>query len=97
MKTKEINTKFEFMSPIGRETVYSNEELSKQTKSELEITIDTDGTGFVTWYVEELEIEEGIGLWFDGDTLTDYDGVFELPIQLLDKLTELGYDVEDMR
>jgi len=95
--TKEINTNFEFMSPIGRETLYSNKGLSTHTKSELEITIDTDGTGFVTWYVEEFEIEDGIGLWFDGNILTDYDGVFELPIQLLDKLTELGYDIEDMR
>ena len=97
MKTKVTNTKFTFVSPIGRETVYHNEVLLDKTTSEIEININEEGKGYATWYVEELEIEEGIGLWFDGDTLTDYDGVFELPIQLLDKLTELGYDVEDMR
>ena len=94
--TKATTTTFEFLSPIGRETTHSNQQLSKNTKSVLDIDIDSNGQGSVTWSVEELEIEEGIGLWFDGNTLTDYDGVFELPKQLLDKLTELGYDVEDM-
>jgi hypothetical protein len=96
MKTKVTETKFEFLSPIGRETTYSNQQLSKEAKSVIEIDIDSNGKGSATWSVDELDIEVGIGLWFNGNTLTDYDGVFELPKQLLDKLTELGYDVEDM-
>lgn len=32
------------------------------------LTIENDG-----------EFIENIGLWFDGKTLVDYDGVFELP------------------
>ena len=42
-------------------------------------------------YAHEDELVEGadIGLWFDGKSLEDYDGVFELPkeaIKLIDKL-----------
>jgi hypothetical protein len=36
-----------------------------------------------------------IGLWFEGKTLVDSDGVFELPSQLVTWLRELGFTVED--
>jgi hypothetical protein len=42
-------------------------------------------TGGDDWYAEG-------GLWFIGKELTDYDGVFALPICVIEKLTELGYD-----
>lgn len=38
-----------------------------------------------------------IGLWFDGKVLVDYDGVFELPLELVQWLRELGFTVEDER
>jgi hypothetical protein len=47
-------------------------------------------TGGDNWYAEG-------GLWFDGKELVDYDGVFSLPPFILDKLEELGYNVEDYR
>jgi hypothetical protein len=45
-------------------------------------------TGGDLWYAEGM-------LWFERDKLVDYDGVFELPIQIVNKLKEIGYDVED--
>lgn len=47
-------------------------------------------TGGELWYAEGM-------LWFERDKLVDYDGVFELPIEIIDKLDEIGYDVEDFR
>jgi hypothetical protein len=46
-----------------------------------------DATGGDDWYAEG-------GLWFDGKELTDYDGVFGLPLCIIEKLEELGYDAE---
>ena len=37
------------------------------------------------WYAEG-------GLWFDGKQVTGYDGVFSLPVWVVEKLKELGYD-----
>lgn len=37
------------------------------------------------------------GLWFRDGELVDYDGIFSLPIPVLDKLEEWGLNVEDMR
>ena len=95
--TKPTQTSFSFDSPIGRENSYVNTQLAEMTKSTITIDINKNGNGSATWEVEELEIEEGIGLWFTDNTLVDYDGVFELPKQLLDKLDELGYNTDDMR
>lgn len=46
-------------------------------------------TGGESWYAEG-------GLWFDGKDLTDYDGVFALPKCIEDKLTEMGYNLDDL-
>ena len=43
-------------------------------------------TGGENWYAEG-------GLWFNGKELVDYDGIFELPKFVADKLEELGYDI----
>lgn len=47
---------------------------------------ELDG-GSDDWYAEG-------GLWFEGMDLVDYDGVFELPKTIIDKLQELGYNTE---
>jgi hypothetical protein len=44
-------------------------------------------TGGEEWYAEG-------GLWFKGKELTDYDGVFDLPDFIKDRLLRMGYDVE---
>ena len=62
--------------------------------------ISEDGLeGSISW---EYELEDGdgdevgIGLWFsEGDkVLSDYDGVFELPKYIEDKLVEWGYNMD---
>jgi len=35
-------------------------------------------------------------MWFTGNELTDYDGVFSLSKVILDILKENGYDVKEM-
>ena len=49
-----------------------------------------DKTGGENWYAEG-------GLWFRNKELVDYDGVFELPTCVLDKLEEIGINVTNMR
>ncbi|MEI6061245.1 MAG: hypothetical protein WCR72_11080 [Bacteroidota bacterium] len=94
MNTTEFKGTLEFHSPINSETSFTSTNLSKNTKSNMDITINQDGTGHVLWEIEELEMEEGIGLWFDQDELTDYDGVFELPKQLIAFLEENGFNMD---
>jgi hypothetical protein len=59
----------------------------------------TDETGYFEWYdIESGGIDfycEG-GLWFDGKTLTGYDGVFDLSDCIKQKLVELGYNLDEM-
>jgi hypothetical protein len=70
--------------------------IKEQSGIELDVTIGIDDesgwfefydteTGGDDWYAEG-------GLWFDGKELTDYDGVFALPVCIIEKLKELGYD-----
>ena len=58
---------------------------------------ECDGAGryFIEWDIPSLEKTEEIGIWFDRDTreLTDYDGVFSLPIQAIALLEEYGIKV----
>jgi len=44
-------------------------------------------------YFENVKTGSGGGLWFDGPELVDYDGVFELPKDVVDMLSGAGYDV----
>ena len=44
-------------------------------------------------YFENVKTGSGGGLWFDGPELVDYDGVFELPKDVVDMLEGAGYDV----
>ena len=55
--------------------------------------------GFIEWEYENNDEDDGaeeIGLWFEGNKVTDYDGVFELPTEAIQLLVENGYDCEDV-
>lgn len=39
--------------------------------------------------------ECGGGLWFEGKELVDYDGVYSLPPEVKDMLTNKGYKVDE--
>jgi hypothetical protein len=84
----------EFESPINRETSFGETNLSKNAKSIITVKIQHNGTGFFEWEIAELdEYVEG-GLWFENRELVDYDGVFDLPKQLVDYLQKNGYDMD---
>jgi hypothetical protein len=44
-------------------------------------------------YFENNKNANGGGLWFEGLELTDYDGVFELPAEVITQLRANGYTV----
>ena len=44
-------------------------------------------------YFENVKTGSGGGLWFEGRELIDYDGVFELPKDVIDILGGAGYDL----
>ena len=76
--------------------------LRNQQDVKLHVTIGIKDEGY--GYFEFYDIESGGddwyaegGLWFRDNQLTDYDGVFSLPNFVLDKLEELGVNVEEMR
>jgi len=60
---------------------------------------DDKRSGFIEWsYENDTDSDvENIGLWFDGKTVTDYDGVFELPQEAIQLLEENGYDCTDVK
>jgi len=97
MATQILIEEFSFQSPINIDNGYTNNNISKQAKSTISVDIPEDGRGSFQWEVEELELYEEGGLWFEGNELTDYDGVFELPVQLLDFLESKGYNVDYAR
>ena len=73
--------------------------LEEKENVEIEITIGFKDETYGWWELFDVEsggenwYGEG-GLWFDGKELTDYDGCFSLPFQIVDKLEELGYNAD---
>lgn len=92
--TKEFTGKLVFISPINLETTYGSISLSEGTEAAISVTINADGTGIAEWEVPEIDEYESIGLWFSGNELIDYDGVFSLPQELIKYLTEHGYNMD---
>jgi len=45
-------------------------------------------------YFEHDDFGEGGGLWFDGQELIDYDGVWALRAEVATAIRSLGYDVD---
>jgi hypothetical protein len=74
---------------------------SKGTELEVTVGIKHEGYGWFEVYDTKTGGEyiycEG-GLWFDTNEgvtyLTDYDGIFELPEYIMDKLVEWGYSMD---
>ena len=72
---------------------------SRGTKLEVTVNINNGNYGWFELYDIETGGEdvyaEG-GLWFKGKYLVDYDGVFELPKYIMDKLVEMGYSMNQL-
>ena len=85
-----------------KEKHYTNDNVS------VDVFIDTSTSyGYFEYEVEQTEKEiqmfgeqesiyvEG-GLWFDGNLLIDYDGIDELPEEVIKLIQELGYDTDSI-
>jgi hypothetical protein len=70
----------------------------EQVKIEVNIGIHESGdTGWFELYDLETGGDDwyaGGGLWFRGNTLVEYDGVFSLPKVVADKLEDWGYEID---
>lgn len=60
--------------------------------SNFEVRID-EGAQYGYFEHKDLGDECGGGLWFEGDELVDYDGVFSLPKEVAEALLAAGYIV----
>jgi|TARA_R110000822_G_scaffold6851_6_gene28633 hypothetical protein len=94
---KNGNLELKFSSPINVDNGTTNIPQGER-ESEMELFLDDDGVpSMIEWvvYDEEGDTEfvEGIGLWFEGKSLTDYDGVFELPMEAIKLIRKFGYSV----
>ena len=97
-----MKTHFKVIANLNMQTTSGIIPGSTQKGVELSVSITTndevrngwfelydDETGGERWYASG-------GLWFEGNKVVDYDGVFELPKFIEDKLVEMGYDLSEL-
>ena len=96
MNTHEFHAK----ATLTLENSFGVVAVNRNAKIEVTIGFHDEESGWFEFYDEN----DDDGAWhaegslqFDGKVLEGYDGVFELPPFILDKLEELGYDVSDHR
>ena len=95
--TPVIHETITFISVINLENSFGSVELADNAESTIEVESRADGTGWFEWDIDELsEVESGY-LEFEGNKLVGYDGVFSLPVQLLDFLDSKGFNTEEVR
>lgn len=92
--------KIEFESVIVRErSITPQVENLGKAQCTMELFINEDKqSGFIEWIVDFPDgsgEDVGIGVWFEDKTLTDYDGVFSLPVQAIELLRKAGYIVPE--
>lgn len=84
-----------FRSPISLEySMLSQLQKLGEFESEMQLYYDNNGSGFIEWIVDELDIVEQIGLAFENKVLVDYDGVFSFPEQGIILLEENGFNAD---
>jgi len=87
------NLETSFETEVFVDNGYSNRSLGKKT-SEMELFRDSNNKpSFIEWIVNGGEYVEGIGLVFEGKTLVDYDGVFDLPKEAVLLIRKAGFRV----
>lgn len=94
----EKTVEFKATESLSMENSYTTVKEQNNIKLNVSITL-WENRGCFEIYDIETEGEEWYaegGLWFNGKDLTDYDGVFALPKCIEDKLTEMGYNLEDL-
>lgn len=86
--------KYSFRSPINVDNGFTNTNIAKETESSLELFKMSLGRYLVEWLVMELDMVEHIGIFCyqDDKVISDYDGVFEVPKEVIKFLQEQGFD-----
>lgn len=86
---------------ISKETLSLENSFGVITTEDVEILIELSIDGEQGWFelydvptAGEDWYAEGT-LYFEGKTLTDYDGVFSLPLCLIRELQKEGYNVQE--
>lgn len=97
MEPKEY--KFKAVESLSLENSFGTIKEEKDITLEVTIGINHAGYGWFEIYDEKTQginwYAEG-GIWIRDNKITDYDGVYALPICIIDKLKELGYNTEDI-
>ena len=93
-----MNIKFEAVENLQMETSSSVTKAANGIKLDVEINIDGDEGNF-----ELYDIETGGEEWYaegclelEGKSVVGYDGVFDLPNVIKDKLKENGYNLDEL-
>jgi len=94
------NTTIEFTTNIVREySCTPTPENLGEAKCSMEMFLDDDGQGgrieWIIEYPDGSEDVEHIGVWFEGNELIDYDGVFSLPKEAVKLIRKCGYRVSE--
>lgn len=96
---KLINKK-EFISNIVEEYSASPKVLNLGIhKSTVELFEDINDSYMIEWDIPDLEITEHIGIFCyeQPKVISDYDGVFEIPSEIIEFLEENGFDCEYLK
>lgn len=102
ISVKSTGHTFAFESPINYEHSSGfTSQISENAKSEKELfaingAISDAGKGVIVWVYNigtKQEDVEHIGIWWENRKLTDYDGVFALPVQAIILLEQAGIKV----
>jgi hypothetical protein len=97
---KPQQVEFEFTESLQLENSFGVLKSKRDIKLDVTVGIKDDTYGWFEFYDIETGGAEWYaegGLCFTNGELTDYDGVFSLPNFVLDKLQELGINVDEMR
>ncbi len=96
---KNFRENWEVVQNVAMET--SAGLVAPRVKRTMDYTVCVEnGKGWFEMYDEESSGEDFYasgGLWFTNNRLVDYDGVFSLPDEILDKLEEHGYSLDDVK
>lgn len=91
-----------FTAHITSETSFGGTNLGEH-ESTMTLYLAKDATGYIEWDIPGTGDFVSIGLWFEVEpyqggftlALRDYDGVFSLPTQAIEMLTDNGILVSD--
>ena len=98
---RDFKEKFEFVEGLVKENSFGV--IKEEEGIKLNVSIGYRAKDNYGWF-EFYDLKSGGedwyaegGLWFSGNRLRDYDGVFALPHFVLDCLERKGFDVKEMR